>query len=238
MQPNFLDSTPQGDGTCTRCAEPVQTIEFNHRRYTPKVCSPCREKANREAEIAAGAAVVAVRDDRGIRPRFEHCSFDNYVANGNARALDLCRVYADAFPPATGDGLCLHGGYGTGKTHLAVAVGRAIAGSYVMNCAELLAAIRASFDGATAGPGMWERCMTAPLLVLDDVGQEKGTAWVWEQLYILINRRYEALLPTIFTTNLRPEQWSARWGGAIASRIMGMSTIIELKGIDYRTKKR
>ena len=106
-----------------------------------------------------------------------------------------------------------------------------------MNCVELLAAIRASFDGATAGPGMWDRCMTSPLLVLDDVGQEKGSAWVWEQLYILINRRYEALLPTIFTTNLSMDKWASRWGGAIASRILGMSTLILLKGVDYRTRK-
>jgi DNA replication protein DnaC len=80
--------------------------------------------------------------------------------------------------------------------------------------------------------------MTSPLLILDDVGQEKGSTWVWEQLYILINRRYETLLPTIFTTNLDPGQWTSRWGGAIASRITGMSLIIPLKGIDYRSKKK
>jgi DNA replication protein DnaC len=105
----------------------------------------------------------------------------------------------------------------------------------VINCAELLDTIRKSFDGPPSS--VFDRSLNSPLLVLDDVGQEKGTPWVWERLYILINTRYENLRPTIFTTNLKPSEWENRWGGAITSRILGMSTVIELKGVDYRTLK-
>ncbi len=104
-----------------------------------------------------------------------------------------------------------------------------------MNAAELMANIRKGFDGVT--DMTLERCLTAPLLVLDDLGQQKASEWVTEQLYILINRRYEYQLPTIVTTNIPPKDWPMRWGGAIASRVTGMSTIIELKGVDYRSVK-
>lgn len=236
MTPDFIDSITHGDGTCRKCQAKVEPYKFAGKKYMPTVCPACLEEANREAELQASASIAVVRDDKGIKPRFEACTFDSYHPNGNARALDLCRLYADAFPPRDGSGLCLHGGFGTGKTHLAVSIARSVPGAFVTNTAELLAEIRKAFDGPPTD--LFERCLTVPLLVLDDVGQQKDSVWVWEQLYILINRRYESLLPTIFTTNVRPEEWTFRWGGAVDSRIRGMSTILELKGVDYRTLKK
>ena len=38
------------------------------------------------------------------------------------------------------------------------------------------------------------------LLIIDDIGKEKGTDWVCEQIYTIINKRYEKMLPTVLTT--------------------------------------
>ena len=40
------------------------------------------------------------------------------------------------------------------------------------------------------------------LLVLDDLGAERQTAWVVETLYVVVNGRYDRMKPTIATSNL------------------------------------
>jgi DNA replication protein DnaC len=78
----------------------------------------------------------------------------------------------------------------------------------------------------------------ADLLVLDDFGTEKTTDWSFQMLYILINRRYENIKKTIFTSNLSLEQLAEKLGDdRISSRIQSMCDIIKFDGIDYRIKK-
>ena len=108
----------------------------------------------------------------------------------------------------------------------------------MINSTELLDEIRSSFAEGAKPTKTFQTCMEAPLLVLDDVGQEKASTWVWERLYILINRRYEMMLPTIFTTNVQPEDWERKWGKAVASRIYGMCSILQLQGVDWRKRKK
>jgi DNA replication protein DnaC len=45
----------------------------------------------------------------------------------------------------------------------------------------------------------------ADLLVLDELGAQKPTAWVRDLLYLILNRRYTTRRPTLFTTNYRLE---------------------------------
>lgn len=76
------------------------------------------------------------------------------------------------------------------------------------------------------------------LLVLDDIGAEKTTDWSFQMLYILINRRYENMMKTIFTSNLSLEQLAEKLqDDRISSRIQGMCEIVKMSGKDFRTKK-
>lgn len=72
-----------------------------------------------------------------------------------------------------------------------------------------------------------EKYMKTWLLVLDDFGvQGKSSEWLIEQMYILINYRYENLLPTIFTSNYSLPELSNIFGDTrITSRIERMSKI-------------
>ena len=68
----------------------------------------------------------------------------------------------------------------------------------------------------------------SPFLVLDDLGTSKTTDWVLEQLYLLINTRYEFMLPTIFTSNYSLDELSIHLGDErIPSRIQAMCKIIK-----------
>lgn len=76
------------------------------------------------------------------------------------------------------------------------------------------------------------------LLVLDDFGVEKTTDWSFQMLYVLIDRRYNFLKKTIFTSNFDLEQLAEKLGDdRISSRIQEMCKIIYWGSKNYRKQK-
>jgi DNA replication protein DnaC len=68
------------------------------------------------------------------------------------------------------------------------------------------------------------------LLILDDFGTIKPSDWVLQILYLIINYRYEMLLPTVFTSNLDLDEVAKVLGDErITSRIERMSKVMEKK---------
>ena len=63
---------------------------------------------------------------------------------------------------------------------------------------------------------LFEQVRSAPLLVLDDLGGQSTTPGAQEKLYQIINYRYVARLPTIFTLSLPLEQLDIRWRTRLA----------------------
>lgn len=79
-----------------------------------------------------------------------------------------------------------------------------------------------------------ERFRSADLLLLDDLGTAKGSEWVEEITYRLINGRYEAMRPTVFTTNLTLEELRAAIGDRISGRLAETCIRVLLDGQDRR----
>lgn len=73
-----------------------------------------------------------------------------------------------------------------------------------------------------------------PVLVLDDIGKEKKSAWTQQILFDVINFRYEHLLPTIITTNFDADGLANHCEQAVWSRLYEMSSAVVTKGGDYR----
>ncbi len=153
------------------------------------------------------------------------------LASAHARALD----FAD-HPEGW---LFFTGPCGSGKTHLAAAIAnrRLESGQpvYFAVVPDLLDHLRATFmpDSRVTYDAMFETVRTAPLLILDDLGAHSNSTWAEEKLYQLANYRYNAKLPTIFTTNFRPDDLDPR----LCSRLLDkqLSTPINLKVPDYRS---
>ena len=105
-----------------------------------------------------------------------------------------------------GRGLWFDGPVGTGKTSLAILVAKAAkdAGrSYaVYPVPRLLAEIKRTFDRDASDTylGFFRRLCTVDLLVLDDLGAEKQTEWVLEQLYSIVNERWQDQRSIVVTT--------------------------------------
>lgn len=82
-----------------------------------------------------------------------------------------------------------------------------------------------------------EAVAAAPILLLDDVGMAKPTAWRQEVLFVLVNRRYNDGLPTILTTNLTLPAFEQTWGEPIMSRLHEVAEIVHMGGKDLRRRQ-
>jgi DNA replication protein DnaC len=106
-----------------------------------------------------------------------------------------------------GRGLWFHGDVGTGKTSLALLVSKAAGDAgrtvAVYSVPLLLAEIKNTYDRDSNESYMelFRRLCTVDLLVLDDLGAEKQTEWVLEQLYSLVNERWQNQGSIVVTTN-------------------------------------
>ncbi|MDO8568352.1 MAG: ATP-binding protein, partial [Dehalococcoidales bacterium] len=131
---------------------------------------------------------------------------------------------------------------GCGKTHLAAAIAnyRRQAGQPVLFVVvpDFLDHLRSTFspESKVSYDQLFEAVKTAPLLILDDFGEQSTTPWAKEKLYQVINYRYNARLPTVFTTRYTLEELQARIEDSVSSRLVDMkiSTPFNITAPDYR----
>jgi DNA replication protein DnaC len=146
----------------------------------------------------------------GIPKRFRGVSFDRKpICDLEPVILRHVRRFVEQVDANLdeGRGLWFHGDVGTGKTSLAMlvaqaadAAGRSVA---VYSVPHLLAEIRSTYDRDSSGSylDLFDRLCTVDLLVLDDLGAEKTTEWVLEQLYSIVNERWQSSGSVVVTTN-------------------------------------
>jgi DNA replication protein DnaC len=112
--------------------------------------------------------------------------------------------------------LLLTGPYGSGKTHLAAAIGNYQAGlgfpPLMVSVPDLLDHLRAAFspNSTVSLDRRFEEVRTSHLLILDDLGTQSATPWAREKIYQLFNYRYNAELPTVITTSNTAEELDPR----------------------------
>src|SRR6186997_3037786 len=211
-------------------------------------------------DVARACECRAERLNRGrsrgissvIPPRYRGVSFDRPPVSDMARDLQtkaaVTEVQAyladlDARLDA-GRGLWLFGDTGTGKTTLAMLISKAAleAGHSVAiySLPKLLARIRRTYDAEPGGDSylaFFERLTSVDLLHIDDLGAEKRSDWVLEQLYALINERYETERSVIITTNLPHEELEEQIGSRTVSRLSQICDEVPLFGADRRYGK-
>jgi DNA replication protein DnaC len=166
---------------------------------------PCRCRDQRVRKAVSGGIGT------GIGRRFLEVSFDREpIVSLDPVVLRQVRAFVRAIADnlETGRGLWFDGPVGTGKTSLAILVAKAAkdAGrSYaVYPVPRLLAEIKRTFDRDASDTylGFFRRLCTVDVLVLDDLGAEKQTEWVLEQLYSIVNERWQDRRAIVVTTNI------------------------------------
>jgi DNA replication protein DnaC len=139
-----------------------------------------------------------------------------------------------------GHGLWLFGDVGTGKTTLAMLVAKAAleAGHSVAiySLPRLLNEIRRTYDEGSDSSyvELLDRLEEVDLLHVDDLGAEKSSPWVLEQLYAIVNARYEAERAMVITTNLDRDALVDQITERTVSRLEEMCDVIPVYGADHR----
>jgi len=146
------------------------------------------------------------------------------------------------FAKSPEDWIVLQGDTGCGKTHLAAAIVnyryQANQPALFIVVPEFLDHLRSTFspESKVSYDQLFERVEKAPLLIMDDFGEQSTTPWAQEKLYQMINHRYNAKLPTVITTRLSLDEID----NPIGSRFIDhhSSTVFTIIAPDYRGDKR
>jgi DNA replication protein DnaC len=180
-----------------------------------------------------------------IPDRYRDASFDRPpVTEIDPKIVGATRHFASRIDPMldAGRGLWFLGPVGTGKTTLAMLVtkaamksGRSVARYSLPG---LLSQIRKTFDTGSH-VDLLERLTAVDLLHIDDIGAEQTTPWVLEELYSIVNSRYEERRSMVITTNILDraalcEQITER----TVSRLTEMCDELPLLGHDHRLDPR
>ena len=135
--------------------------------------------------------------------------------------------------------LLFQGSYGSGKTHLALAIANHRLQQdddvLFMTTPDLLDHLRATYGPSSQieYDALFERVRNTALLVLDDLGTESPTPWAQEKLFQLLNHRYLHRLPTVLTMNLDEAQLDPRLRSRLGDRNLVRRVDMDLP--DYRT---
>lgn len=211
------DDAPCPYGVCDGSGFVVDEAQ---RRAEPCRCRPERLARSRTRALSA----VIPRRFRGV-------SFDRApITQMNPRVVQAVRAYVTELDANLdrGTGVWFMGDVGTGKTTLAMLIsrtalehGRSVA---IYSLPRLLAELRMTFEERTDTSylQLLDRLVAVELLHIDDVGAEKTSPWVLEQLYAIINARYEDGRAVVVTTNLDHDALREQIGERTVSRLVAI----------------
>jgi DNA replication protein DnaC len=216
-----------------RCDGTGFLYDESTRRARPCSCRP-RRIAHRKARKLAGV----------IPRRYQGVSFDRPpVTHMPPDVVRAVRSYVTHLDErlAEGRGIWFSGDVGTGKTTLAMLISaealRQGASVAIYSLPRLLGLLRETFDDESeASLGvLLDRLAAVDLLHIDDVGAEQSSPWVLEQLYTIVNTRYEDRRAIVITTNLDEADLREQIGERTVSRLVEMcGDPLLLCGADHR----
>ena len=228
---------------CAICQDSGWVLVRVGEREIARPCS-CRQ-----------STVQALRTDNANIPlRFLGTELKSYFPDkanpSQAKAKKAAEKFITDYP-AVDSGLLFQGATGVGKTRLLCCIGNQLIKEKDVEVAyidwnDLTREMRsgedsASRDFSTIGQ-LIQRLTRAELLLFDELGASRPSPWVEDNIYYLINRRYNDNRITLFASNFfdkkigGEETLSERIGNRIRSRLFEMARSIEIMGADYRQK--
>lgn len=233
---------------CDACGMPREAIvhnPFNGKRQKVRCICKCQQERDRLERDAADLKARRERASRLIGGR-RLASFSEDDGRDQA-SLRRARNYAERFEDFRGDGigLLMYGPTGTGKTRHGECIADLLVskGMTVMMASvpQLVSDIQRS---TYAKEDPLREAVTCDLLILDDLGAERGTEYAREQVYSVIDGRYSRAAPIVASTNLTPGEMAGaqdltlrRIYGRILERCIPLEYKVERrrsKGIDRR----
>ena len=215
--------------------------ERSIQEFCPECCQEQIDRQEQEgvnnslnAEIYLKTYNVLMRDST-IPRELKEASFENFIAETaeEKQLLEFARVQVEKYLDGMTGNTLFTGSTGIGKSHLSVAIAKAINEGYkakgepksvlFVNLTEILRRVRESFNAPTSLEGHYSRMLKeVDYLVLDDLGiksdnaSSKGKS-VWEEEFIfdILSNRDK----TIITTNLSSSEIASLYSERVASRV-------------------
>ena len=203
---------------------------------------PCRCRGER----------IARNRTRGLHDtipeRFRDVAFDRAPVNDmEPQTVRYVRRFCERIDSNLdeGKGFFFFGDRGTGKTTLAMLIAqyalRARRTVAIYTAPWLLSQIRSTYEQGAEHTyvGLMERLAAVDLLQLDDMAVASQTDWTLEQLYTIVNRRYEDRRSVVLTADVEsPEKLGDHVGHRTASRLLEICEPVPLFGADNRVALR
>jgi DNA replication protein DnaC len=225
---------------------------------SPEICPDCGgsgwERVQpggpvRRCSCAEAGRLAALVDEARIPKRYEHCDLESYVPQEPSQktAKMIVGKFIEQYPLVDG-GLLFMGGCGVGKTHLAVSLLKEVIKKtgergLFYDFRDLLREIQGSWNSVSQASELeiLRPVLDAGILVLDELGANKPSAWVRETISHIINCRYNDKRVTIFTSNYLDnplkageENLTDRIEARLRSRLFEMCSVVEIGGGDFR----
>lgn len=212
-------------------------------RVVPCICKCRQEQIEAEAKARQREAMQkTIKEYRRMgfpESDMQHWTFDNAE---DCKIINAAKRYVDNFQQfrADGKGLLLYGGVGTGKTFAAACIVNALIDMGKPCLITNFSRVLNTLWGIDEKQAYIDSLNKFDLLVLDDLGIERQSEYVQEQVFNVIDSRYRARLPLIITTNLQLEEIvsPANVGnGRIYDRVLEMCHPVKVEGESRRRKK-
>ncbi|WP_272962307.1 ATP-binding protein [Alcanivorax jadensis] len=225
---------------CPDCA--IDSAAQRDREFQQELVDNARQARQRQSERVMRKA--------GIPERFRSKTFADFQPHGDAmmEVHRLCQVYAERFDDLAqkGTSMIFSGPSGTGKTHLACAIGARVMedGRVFMftNAYDLLMAVKDTYDKDSdeRESGMIRGFVKPDLLVVDEVDVGLASESDKRIMFAILNGRYEQMRPTIVMSNLPTEGDSKKLQDVLGARMFdrlleGKGKILHFQGRSQRT---
>jgi DNA replication protein DnaC len=240
--------------SCSRCKDTGWILKEVKGSLVARRCNCFEERRN---EI--------LLEQAAIPKRYANCFFKNFEPEHDdslRHALKIAKQFVKNYP-VQDIGLLFIGPCGVGKTHLAIAIINELIQQKSVSCyfcdfRELIRRIQNTYspDSPLTESNILEPIFYKDILVLDELGAKRTTAWVEETIFYIVNNRYNNKKLTVLTSNypdhpddeedFRVEHFKKgekgeetlvdRIGVRLRSRLYEMCKIVRMDGDDYRKK--
>ena len=162
--------------------------------------------------------------------------------NGKNPVMKVARDYVDKWSDALSGntGLVLWGDVGTGKTFFATCIANALVEQNVSVKMTNFSTILNDLFAESDKNKYLDRLNKHSLLIIDDLGIERGTEYALEQVYNVIDTRYKSGKPLIVTTNLTLDELKFPADiphKRIYDRVLGMCVPVMFNGMNFRKEE-
>lgn len=251
---NAEEYIKDGDIYCKECDTPRTCFGFTKKVRCLCECQSKKYEQQKELEQRAERLrqleklkVASLLGERYKNVTFGKTDMDN---DDFVKVADRARKYCAAAGKVLeqGVGIYLYGAKGTGKTHLTACIANELMSNYYSvlytNFSEISKSIRATYGSRNESEQAFiDKLATIDFLFIDDFGTESvardgDDLWLQEKIFEVVNKRYNANKPIIFTSNYSLAEMVKNRGLAdkTVDRISEMCEVIKLDGKSYRLK--